>query len=329
MVTMCWSLASKLLPLRPSSTSCSKLFWTGAAAVLLRALDGARQAEELDQVALQLQRVGQDGADLLAQRLRQLGRPFGDERLRGGDDHLAGAHLQRQDPEAARVGAGHHVADAREVDPQRIDVAVLHLRAGRRATGTARPGRARHAAARPTCSLRSAITTSGWRSAVERLASRDKVAAVSASTRPSATRPLSSSATSSGLPGAAHARDLPDRLRARGAAARDAGLGGSHRSLPWHQHSSRPAAGRRSADGRSADRGQPVRLVAPARRRQAKPAHRSGGASGRRNGRRPALRQPWVAPPYSLKRSRLPKGSITSSVSAPHGACSMPGRRYG
>ena len=76
MVTMCWSLASKLLPLRPSSTSCSKLFWTRAAAVLLGALDGARQAEELDQVALQLQRVGQDGADVLAQGMRQLGRPI-------------------------------------------------------------------------------------------------------------------------------------------------------------------------------------------------------------------------------------------------------------
>ncbi|MPN30486.1 hypothetical protein SDC9_177957 [bioreactor metagenome] len=88
-------------------------------------LDRAGKVEEFDQITANVLGIGHHPADVLAQDLAQFALPFAQEGLSGGHHHLARRHLHRQDAETPGVGAGHHFADAGEVDLQRIDVEVV------------------------------------------------------------------------------------------------------------------------------------------------------------------------------------------------------------
>ncbi len=92
---------------------------------LHRLLHRAGEVVELHQVAVDVERVGDDAADLLAQDGLQLRLPLAHVGLGGGDHHFPRGDLQRQDAEARRVGVGNHLGDGAEVDLQGVDVPVL------------------------------------------------------------------------------------------------------------------------------------------------------------------------------------------------------------
>src|SRR5258708_3498337 len=95
--------------------------------VIANPLDISRyQVVELDLVAADIERIGDDAADLEAQHLLQLLFPVLEVGLAGRDPHLARARFDRQDLEAGRVMAGHHLGDRGEIDLERIDVEVVH-----------------------------------------------------------------------------------------------------------------------------------------------------------------------------------------------------------
>jgi hypothetical protein len=126
MRTMCWSLASNCLLLLPSSTSCSKFDAPPETSPLFSApLIELRQVVELDLVARDVVRIGDDAADVLAQDGHHLRLPVALEGLGGGDHHLVGPDLDRQDAEARGVGIAHHLGHRRHIDLQRIDVQIF------------------------------------------------------------------------------------------------------------------------------------------------------------------------------------------------------------
>ncbi len=97
-----------------------------AGGVLSRPLDRLRQVVELDLIALDVERVGDDALDVALDDRRELLLPVAHMGLGRGDDRFLAAHADRQDAKARRVRGGHHLGHAGEVDLQRIDVHVFH-----------------------------------------------------------------------------------------------------------------------------------------------------------------------------------------------------------
>ena len=91
-----------------------------------RAFHRFRQVVELDLVAADVQRIGDHAADLQPQYLLQLLFPVLHVGLGGRDRHFARVDRDREDLEARRVVAGHHLGHRGEIDLERIDVEVFH-----------------------------------------------------------------------------------------------------------------------------------------------------------------------------------------------------------
>src|SRR5512135_679149 len=94
--------------------------------VAVGAFDRLRQVVELDLVALDVRGIGDHALDAKLQNGRELALPLAHVRLGGRDHRFLAVNADRQDAEARRVGARHHLGDGREVDLQRIDVQVFH-----------------------------------------------------------------------------------------------------------------------------------------------------------------------------------------------------------
>ena len=122
-----------------SLTQIDQLLEAGQTTVRLalsrRLLDRFRQIEELDQIARNIDRIGHDPANILAQDLFQFSFPFAQEGLSRRNHHLAGRHPYRQDAETCRIGTGHHITHTAEIDFQRVDVEIVESAAPRQPLG--------------------------------------------------------------------------------------------------------------------------------------------------------------------------------------------------
>ena len=94
-------------------------------AALVGAAHRSGETVELDHIAGNIDRVGRDTVDSLAQQLRQLIDPLVDHRLAGRHHDLAASDTERQDVESAGIAARHHIGDSRQIDLQRVDVRKL------------------------------------------------------------------------------------------------------------------------------------------------------------------------------------------------------------
>jgi hypothetical protein len=98
----------------------------GALILFGGALDRLGEVEELDDVVLDVEGVGDDPLDVQTQDLLERFLPVAHEGLAGRDGHFARRHAHRQDAIALRVGGGHQLGDRAEVDLERVDVQVRH-----------------------------------------------------------------------------------------------------------------------------------------------------------------------------------------------------------
>ena len=98
----------------------------GALVLLGGAADRFRQIEELDDVILDVERVGNHALDVQPQDLLERGFPVAHKRFAGGDRNFARVHADRQDAVALRVGGRHQLGDRAEIDFERVDMLVGH-----------------------------------------------------------------------------------------------------------------------------------------------------------------------------------------------------------
>jgi len=93
-------------------------------AALVRPLDRLGEIVELDDVAIDVQRIREHPLDLELQDPGKLLLPLAQKGLGSRDDRLFRRDLDRQDPEALGIGARHDLGHRREIDLQGIDVVV-------------------------------------------------------------------------------------------------------------------------------------------------------------------------------------------------------------
>ena len=87
---------------------------------------GFGEAEKLDDVILDIDRIGDYTPDIEAQDLLQRGLPVAHERFAGGDGGFSVGDAHWQDAVALGIGRGHEFGDRREVDLERIDMQIGH-----------------------------------------------------------------------------------------------------------------------------------------------------------------------------------------------------------
>ncbi len=133
--TTCASLASICLSAFSELDQLLEVGEPGNRRVLVRALDRFCEIVELDLVALDVERIRDDAPHLAPDDACELGLPFADVGLGGGDQRFGRIDGDRQDAKARGVGRGHHLGHRREVDLQRIDVQVFQSDTAREPLG--------------------------------------------------------------------------------------------------------------------------------------------------------------------------------------------------
>jgi hypothetical protein len=91
---------------------------------VLRALDRALHAPPFGEVAVDVERAGDDALDVLAQDVAEVGDPARVERLARREHDLHVRNRDWQDSVALRVGVADHLRDRGDVDLHRIDLEV-------------------------------------------------------------------------------------------------------------------------------------------------------------------------------------------------------------
>ena len=92
--------------------------------LLAAGLDAARERVELDEIALDVDRIRDHAAHRELQRACKIGFPFDDPGLAGRDRDFARRHFHRQDLEPRGVRIRHHGGDARDFDRERVDAQI-------------------------------------------------------------------------------------------------------------------------------------------------------------------------------------------------------------